>query len=86
MEFLWWIIVGLVAGALAKALMPGDKAEPKGCLMTMLLGIAGSVLTGLLMRTLLGTSGTGWLIPSIVGATLGAMLLIFVFRQFWKSQ
>ena len=82
---LWWIVVGIVAGALAKGLMPGEKAEPKGCLMTMLLGIAGSVLTGLIMRALLGSEGTGWFIPSIVGATLGAMLLIFLMRKFWKT-
>ena len=82
---LWWIVVGIVAGALAKGLMPGEKAEPKGCLMTMLLGIAGSVITGLLMKTFLRWEGTGWLIPSIVGATLGAMLLIFVLRKFWKT-
>lgn len=82
---IWWVIVGVIAGALAKGLMPGEKAEPKGCLMTILLGIAGSVITGLLMRTLLGSGGTGWFIPSIVGATLGAMLLIFLMRKFWKG-
>lgn len=84
-HIIWWIIVGAVAGILAKAIMPGDKAEPKGCLMTILLGIGGSVATGFLMRVLLGSGGTGWLIPSIIGATLGAMLLIFLTRKFWKQ-
>lgn len=82
--WLWWILVGLVAGALAKALMPGDKKEPGGCLFTMLLGIAGSVVVGFIMRTVLGTSGSGSLIGSIVGATIGACLLIFLARKLAK--
>ena len=81
---LWWILVGFIAGVLAKAIMPGTKHEPKGCLMTILLGIAGSVITGFLMRTLLGERGGGGFVGTIVGATLGAMLLIFLFRKFWK--
>lgn len=79
---LWWIAVGLIAGVLAKALMPGSAREPKGCLMTMLLGVAGSIVMGFLVQTLLG-GGVGGLIPSIIGATLGAMLLIFLARRFW---
>ena len=81
----WWIIVGGLAGIFAKALMPGEKAEPKGCLMTILLGIAGSLITGFIMRSLLRSEGSGWLIASIVGATLGAMLLIFLLRKFWRD-
>ena len=80
---IWWIIVGLLAGILAKALMPGTKKEPSGCLMTMLLGVAGSVLVGFLMRTFFGTAGSGGLIGSIIGATIGAMVLIALFRKFW---
>jgi uncharacterized membrane protein YeaQ/YmgE (transglycosylase-associated protein family) len=84
MYLLWWIIVGFFAGALAKALMPGDKREPKGCLYTILLGIAGSLTTGFLMRALLGENGGGGMIGTIIGATLGAMLLIMIFRKLWK--
>ena len=84
MHLIWWIVVDLLAGILAKAIMPGDKHEPKGCLMTMALGIAGSVLTGFLMRTLLGDQGGGGMIGTIIGATLGAMLLILVFRKVWR--
>lgn len=65
--------------------MPGRNSEPQGCLMTMLLGIAGSVITGFVMRWGFGTVGMGGLIPTIVGATLGAMLLIFLVRSFSKS-
>jgi uncharacterized membrane protein YeaQ/YmgE (transglycosylase-associated protein family) len=83
-HILYWIVVGLVAGGLAKALTPGSDKEPKGCLMTMLLGIGGSLLVGFIMSTFLDTSGGGGLIGTIIGATIGAMLLIFLFRKLWK--
>lgn len=83
MTILWWILVGIVAGILAKALMPGDKKEPKGCLMTMALGIAGSLLVGFLMDAL-GFQRNGGTIATIVGATIGACVLIFLFRKLWK--
>lgn len=83
MYILWWILIGLLAGILAKALMPGSNKEPKGCLMTMALGIVGSVLVGFLMD-MLGFRRDGGLIPTLVGATIGACLLIFLFRKFWK--
>ena len=78
-----YIIVGLIAGILAKALMPGSSREPKGCLMTMLLGIAGAIIMGLIADMFLG-GGEGNLIARIIGATIGAMILIFLARKFWK--
>lgn len=81
--WVWWILVGLIAGILAKTLMPGSRKEPSGCLMTTVLGIAGSVTVGYLMRTFLHSPGSGGLLGSIVGATIGAMLLIFIFRKLW---
>jgi len=83
MEFLWWILVGFVAGVLAKLLVPGGDREPKGCIMTILLGIAGSLLVGFVMRAM-GYSGQGGLIPTIVGATIGAVVLILLFRKLWS--
>jgi len=79
---IWWILVGIIAGALAKAISPGDKAEPKGCLMTMILGIAGSVLVGFLMHSVLGSARYGGFWGTIVGATIGALVLIAIFRAF----
>lgn len=79
---LWWVLVGLAAGVLAKAIMPGEKHEPKGCLLTMALGIAGSLLMGFIVSTLMG-GGTGGFIPSIIGATLGAMAIIAMSRKVW---
>lgn len=83
MDFLYWIIVGFLAGVLAKALVKGEKHEPKGCLMTIALGICGSVLTGFVMR-LLGMRGEGTLIPTIFGATIGAVALILLMRKLAK--
>lgn len=80
-HLLWFIAVGFLAGALAKALMPGNKSEPTGCIMTILLGIAGSVITGYIMRYLLGSTGSGSFIGTIVGATIGAMILIWLLRR-----
>ena len=76
------ILVGLVAGVLAKALTPGSNREPRGCLMTIVLGILGSVLVGFIVRAMkLHTSDT--LLGTICGATLGAMLLILLMRKVW---
>src|SRR5579871_6800650 len=58
-HLVWWIVVGLVSGALAKALMPGTRDKPQGCLMTMALGIAGSVIVGYVMRYVLHDQGNG---------------------------
>ena len=83
-SIIYWIIVGLIAGILAKAIMPGSDREPKGCIMTILLGIAGSLIVGFLMRAIFGENGGGGLIGTIIGATIGAILLILAFRKFWK--
>ena len=50
LNFLWMCLIGLVAGALAKLIMPGK--DPGGIIITMLLGIAGSLLAGFLGRAL----------------------------------
>lgn len=82
---IWWIIVGGLAGILAKAISPGKKGEPSGCILTILLGIGGSVVMGFIMKNVLGTSGGGGFIGSIVGATIGAFILIFVFKKVWAK-
>ena len=75
---LGWIVFGLIVGALAKLLMPGR--DPGGIVVTMLLGIAGAVIAGFLGRAL-GWYGAGE--PAgFVMATLGAVLLLFVYRRF----
>ena len=63
-----WIVFGLIVGALAKLLMPGD--DPGGFIVTILLGIAGAVVGGLVGRAvgLYGPDQTAGYLMSIVGA------------------
>lgn len=74
--FLGWIVIGLIAGGLAKLIMPGK--DPGGCLVTMLLGIAGALLMGFLGNAL------GWYTQGQAGgfiaATLGAILILWIYR------
>ncbi|OKH55288.1 transglycosylase [Calothrix sp. HK-06] len=77
-----WLVLGLIAGALAKAFYPGNQGG--GIFSTIALGILGAMLGGYLGQTLLGSSGAaaasvGALsIGSIIFAVIGAMLLIFI--------
>jgi uncharacterized membrane protein YeaQ/YmgE (transglycosylase-associated protein family) len=73
---IFWIIVGLVAGALAKLIMPGD--DPGGFIITILLGIAGALVGGFL-ASLIGIGGGG-IIWSIIIATIGAIILLAIYR------
>jgi uncharacterized membrane protein YeaQ/YmgE (transglycosylase-associated protein family) len=77
MSLLAWIVLGLAAGLLAKLLVPG----PHGCIVTVIIGIAGALVGGWL-STLLGFGGlAGRLdVRNLVIATLGAVLLLAVFR------
>jgi len=74
---LYYAIVGLIAGALAKWIMPGDRHEPQGCFMTMLLGIGGAMLAGFVFGTLLNLD----LMGGIIGATLGSIALLWLMRK-----
>lgn len=77
MSILWWLVVGLIAGALAKLIMPGK--DPGGCIVTILLGIAGAFVGGWLGQ-MLGLSAGG---PTgIIGATIGAIILLLLYRLF----
>ena len=78
MGIIAWIVVGLIAGLLAKLLMPGD--DPGGLIITTLIGMAGAVVGGFLVGILGGVGATGFNIWSIVVATLGAIVLLFVYR------
>lgn len=73
-----WIVMGLVAGALARLLLPGrDKA---GCVLTVVIGVVGALLGGFL-ATQLGFGGlSGFDLRSVLIATLGAVLLLLVLR------
>ena len=72
--WLWWIVIGLIAGLIAKALVPGR--DPSGCIVTILLGIGGAVLAGFLGQRLgLLSQGAGFF-----AAIVGAVLILAVYR------
>jgi uncharacterized membrane protein YeaQ/YmgE (transglycosylase-associated protein family) len=71
-----WIIIGGIAGAIAKAIMPGR--DPQGCIVTILLGIAGACLAGWLGHQLhlyRDSQGAGFL-----AAIVGAIIILFIYR------
>ena len=72
-----WIVIGLLAGGLAKLLMPGR--DPGGCIITILLGIAGALLAGFLGRAL-GWYGPGDAGAGFVAAVIGAFVLLLIYR------
>jgi uncharacterized membrane protein YeaQ/YmgE (transglycosylase-associated protein family) len=71
-----WIIIGLIAGALAKLIMPGD--DPGGIIITVLIGIAGAFVGGFL-ASLIGIGGGGTIMTIII-ATIGAIILLAIYR------
>lgn len=79
---LWTIVIGLVAGALAKLVMPGK--DPGGIVITILLGIGGALLATVLGRL------THWYAPDrgagFIAATLGAIVILLIYRWFKKTQ
>lgn len=78
MGILSWILLGLVAGALAKFIMPGK--DPGGCLITSLIGIAGGVVGGYL-GTFMGLGKIeSFDLGGIFIATAGAILLLVIYR------
>lgn len=84
MGILAWIVLGLLAGLLAKFLLPG--ADPGGLIMTMLLGIAGAMVGGYLGHHLLGLSDiSGFNLQSLATAVVGAILLLIVYRVVTKK-
>lgn len=78
LHLIWMCIIGLLAGALAKLIMPGR--DPGGILITMLLGVAGSLVAGFLGRLL------GWYEPGegagLIMSVLGAILLLWLYRRY----
>ncbi|MFN3943418.1 MAG: GlsB/YeaQ/YmgE family stress response membrane protein [Allosphingosinicella sp.] len=75
--FLGWIIIGGLAGALAKWIMPGR--DPGGCLVTILLGIAGAFVMGFIGNAIGWydqDSGAGF-----IAAVLGAILILWIYRM-----
>ena len=73
MEILWWLVFGLIVGALARLLVPG-RTDFRGCLPTVALGMVGAVVGGVIGREL---GIAGW---QIVLSVLGAVLVLVVYQ------
>ena len=80
LSVLGWMFFGLIVGVIAKLVMPGR--DPGGILVTILIGIVGAVLGGFLGRAI------GWYQPGEAAgffvATLGAILLLFIYRRAFR--
>jgi len=76
MGIIWTIIIGFVAGVIAKFIMPGDN-EPSGFILTCILGIVGAFVATFLGQAL------GWYSPDqgagLIGAVVGAVIVLFVY-------
>ena len=79
MGILSWIVMGLVVGVLAKVIMPGK--DPGGLFITIGIGIAGAFVGGFLSSLVGFGPVSGFNLPSVGIATLGALLLLFGYRR-----
>ena len=77
MSFIWMIIVGLVAGLLARAIKPGN--DPMGWIMTIVLGIVGAMLGGFLAG-LIGINADGGF-TGLIFSVIGAIILLFLYEM-----
>jgi uncharacterized membrane protein YeaQ/YmgE (transglycosylase-associated protein family) len=73
-----WVVVGLIAGLLARWIVPGSG--PGGLVVTTILGMAGASIGGFLAGLIGGTGATGFNVWSIVVATFGAVVLLFLYN------
>jgi uncharacterized membrane protein YeaQ/YmgE (transglycosylase-associated protein family) len=81
-SILWILLIGLVVGAIAKLLIPGK--DPGGCIVTILLGIAGAVVASYLGQAV------GWYRPGepagFIGSVVGAILLLLLYRLLFRRR
>jgi uncharacterized membrane protein YeaQ/YmgE (transglycosylase-associated protein family) len=84
MGIIWTIIIGFVAGVIAKFIMPGSSNEPSGFILTAILGIVGAIVASYLGQAL------GWYAPGegagLIGAVVGAIIVLFVWGLIAKRK
>jgi uncharacterized membrane protein YeaQ/YmgE (transglycosylase-associated protein family) len=84
MGIIWTIIIGLVAGIVAKFVVPGSRNEPSGWVLTAVLGIVGAMVATYLGRAL------GWYGPGqeagLIGAVVGAVIVLLVWGYFASNR
>lgn len=80
-----WAVFGLIAGGLAKWIMPGK--DPGGCFVTTLIGIGGALLGGWLSSTILGFEVDGkWNVAGFVSAIVGGLIILFIWKKLFKPK
>lgn len=81
LSFIWWLIIGLIAGALARLIMPGRDAM--GWLATILLGIVGSIVGGLVSWAIWGpeTANNGFRPAGLLLSIIGAIVVLWIWRM-----
>ena len=79
MSIIAWIVLGLIAGAIAKLLMPGR--DPGGIFITILIGIIGAIIGGFISTALGFGDVSGINLPSLVIAVLGSIVLLIIYRM-----
>ena len=76
MGIIWTIIIGFIAGVIAKFIMPGSTNEPSGFILTAILGIVGAIVASYLGQAL------GWYAPGegagLIGAVVGAIIVLVI--------
>ena len=83
-SFIWWIIIGLIAGALARLLVPGK--DPMGLIATAILGIIGSVVGGLISWAIWGAgNGGGFHTAGLLLSVVGAIVVLLIWRMMKHS-
>ncbi|MGH3821933.1 MAG: GlsB/YeaQ/YmgE family stress response membrane protein [Pseudonocardiaceae bacterium] len=79
LSILGWVVLGLVAGAIAKLIMPGN--DPGGFIVTILLGIIGALIGGFLGSLIFGQGlGSFWNLQTWIVAIVGSLILLIIYR------
>jgi uncharacterized membrane protein YeaQ/YmgE (transglycosylase-associated protein family) len=86
MGILWWLVIGLLAGLLARFLVPGR--QPMGWVLTMALGLVGSVVGGLISSVIFGSDprDPGFHVGGLVMSTLGAVIVLGLYVVYSKRR
>lgn len=86
LAFMWWIVIGLVAGLLARMFVPGR--QPMGWLLTIGLGLVGSFVGGMISSAMFGTNpqDTGFQTSGLIMSTIGAVIVLALYLMFTKPR
>jgi len=79
LSLIWWLIIGLIAGALARLIMPGR--DPMGIVMTIILGIVGSFLGGVIGMAIWRNDNNGFQPAGLLLSILGAIIVLWIYRM-----